>query len=62
MSLPYPSFFYKGSETTSKIWSRAPYVGEHNEDIYRHELGLDEKQLVALPSDLKIQDLNLISI
>lgn len=44
----YPGPFAKFSETPLTKWSRAPYVGEHNQEIYINELGLAVDELVAL--------------
>ncbi|MBI4640632.1 MAG: CoA transferase [Candidatus Tectomicrobia bacterium] len=46
--LKYPGAPYKLSETPWKVARPAPRIGEHNEEIYRSELGLTAEELVAL--------------
>lgn len=47
-TIQYPGFLFKTSESVCRIWHRAPLIGEHNEEIYIHELGLSREDLVAL--------------
>jgi crotonobetainyl-CoA:carnitine CoA-transferase CaiB-like acyl-CoA transferase len=46
--LTYPGGFIRSSETTCKIWRRAPLIGEHNAEIFEKELGLTRKSMMAL--------------
>jgi crotonobetainyl-CoA:carnitine CoA-transferase CaiB-like acyl-CoA transferase len=46
--ITYPGAFVKLSETPCRIRHRAPLIGEHNEEVYRTELGLTEEELVML--------------
>jgi len=39
-TLSYPGAPYRLSKTPWKINSRAPFIGEHNKDIYETELGI----------------------
>lgn len=48
MSLDYPGGFARFSEGACKIWRRAPLIGEHNEEIYRSELGLTTEEVAKL--------------
>jgi crotonobetainyl-CoA:carnitine CoA-transferase CaiB-like acyl-CoA transferase len=44
----YPGGFAKFSEASCGIRFCAPLIGEHNDEIYRKELGLSSEELVAL--------------
>ena len=46
--ITYPGGFAKLTETACGIRFRAPLIGEHNDEIYRKELGMSTEQLVAL--------------
>ena len=46
--LTYPSAAFKSSEYYCGIRHRAPLIGEHNQEIYRKELGLAAEQLRVL--------------
>jgi crotonobetainyl-CoA:carnitine CoA-transferase CaiB-like acyl-CoA transferase len=46
--ITYPGAFAKLTETACGIRFRAPLIGEHNDEIYRKELGMSTEQLVAL--------------
>lgn len=46
--LRYPGAPYRHSETPWSIHRAAPSVGQHNDEIYRGELGLDEEAFRAL--------------
>jgi crotonobetainyl-CoA:carnitine CoA-transferase CaiB-like acyl-CoA transferase len=46
--LKYPGDFIKSSETRLKPLQRAPLIGEHNYQVYRDELGINEKELEHL--------------
>ncbi|MFC1886876.1 CoA transferase, partial [Thermodesulfobacteriota bacterium] len=48
--LTYPGGPYRLSETPWKIKKRAPFIGEHNESIYKDELGLTQKEIDDLKS------------
>ena len=50
-SINYPGPFLKATRTPPAIRQRAPLVGEHNDQIYRGELGLSEKELGTLRRD-----------
>ena len=43
--ITYPGAFLKASDTPPALRRRAPLVGEHNEEIYRGELGLSEDEM-----------------
>jgi crotonobetainyl-CoA:carnitine CoA-transferase CaiB-like acyl-CoA transferase len=47
-AITYPGAFGLFSESKVKISRRAPLIGEHNEDIYRKELGIPRERLVVL--------------
>ena len=47
-TLKYPGAPYRFAETPWKIRRRAPLIGEHNNEIYKKELGLTSKQIAAL--------------
>ena len=44
----YPGAFIKASETPCLKTTRAPHMGEHNEDIYIKELGMTNEELALL--------------
>lgn len=44
----YPGPFVKCSETPLRPPSRAPGIGEHNQEIYQEELGISPEELVML--------------
>ena len=49
MSIRYPGApCYEISDASWRISRRAPLIGEHNEEIYRKELGLSKEQTVLL--------------
>jgi crotonobetainyl-CoA:carnitine CoA-transferase CaiB-like acyl-CoA transferase len=49
-NLRYPGFLFLPSEALCmpKVKRRAPFIGEHNREIYVGELGLAEAELIAL--------------
>ncbi|MFC1535117.1 CaiB/BaiF CoA transferase family protein [Thermodesulfobacteriota bacterium] len=47
-TITYPGPYIKMSETPLPIQSRAPLIGEHNEEIFVDELGLSQKELIIL--------------
>jgi crotonobetainyl-CoA:carnitine CoA-transferase CaiB-like acyl-CoA transferase len=47
-AITYPARFALLSESPARLRRRAPLVGEHNQEIYRGELGFAEGDLVAL--------------
>lgn len=48
--LTYPGGPYRLSETPWRIARRAPLIGEHNDEVYRRELGLSPAELTLLKS------------
>ncbi len=46
--LTYPGAFVKFSESDCGVKSRAPLIGEHNEEIYGAELGFSREQMLTL--------------
>lgn len=46
--LRYPGAFAKTSLASCNIRTRAPLIGEHNEEIYIRELGFSREQLIML--------------
>jgi crotonobetainyl-CoA:carnitine CoA-transferase CaiB-like acyl-CoA transferase len=47
-SITYPGGYVKLSETDCRIRCRAPLIGEHNEEIYKEDLGISTESMVAL--------------
>jgi crotonobetainyl-CoA:carnitine CoA-transferase CaiB-like acyl-CoA transferase len=47
-TLTYPGAFAVMSESPPRISRRAPLIGEHNNEIYRGELGMTEEELALL--------------
>ena len=47
-TVTYPGAPYALSETPWHLRRQPPHLGEHNEDIYIHELGLSHDDLAAL--------------
>jgi crotonobetainyl-CoA:carnitine CoA-transferase CaiB-like acyl-CoA transferase len=47
-TLKYPGAPYRFAETPWKIRRRPPLIGEHNNAIYKKELGLTSKEIAAL--------------
>ena len=47
-AIDYPGAFAKFSEGACQVWRRAPLIGEHNEEIYRRELGLSTAEITEL--------------
>jgi crotonobetainyl-CoA:carnitine CoA-transferase CaiB-like acyl-CoA transferase len=50
-AIKYPGAPLKMKETPWKIGRRAPLIGEHNGEIYGHELGLSGEQLAVLKAN-----------
>jgi crotonobetainyl-CoA:carnitine CoA-transferase CaiB-like acyl-CoA transferase len=50
-SLLYPGGFARFSETSCEIRRRAPLIGEHNEEIYCGELGMNRTELERLKKE-----------
>jgi crotonobetainyl-CoA:carnitine CoA-transferase CaiB-like acyl-CoA transferase len=46
--VPMPGFHVRFSKTPGKTKMRAPNIGEHNEEIYGHLLGLDHQEMEQL--------------
>lgn len=47
-TITYPGAFIKSTEAPLRIPRRAPLIGEHNQEIYKQELGISKAELVAL--------------
>ena len=47
-AITYPGAFVKASETRCGIFSRAPLIGEHNQEIYEGELGFSKGEMLSL--------------
>ena len=47
-SVIYPSPFLKSTNYQSKIYRRAPLIGEHNEEVYEGKLGLSKQDMEIL--------------
>jgi len=47
-TITYPNAFAKVSAWSPRIFSRAPHIGEHNEEVYCGDLGLSKEELVVL--------------
>jgi benzylsuccinate CoA-transferase BbsE subunit len=50
-SINYPGPFLKASRTPPVIRRRAPLIGEHNDEVYKGELGLSEQELGTMRQD-----------
>jgi crotonobetainyl-CoA:carnitine CoA-transferase CaiB-like acyl-CoA transferase len=46
-TLSYPGYFFLCSETQNFVRRRAPFVGEHNNEIYVQELGLSAAEVTG---------------
>ena len=47
-SITYPGPFLRSTEKPPTIRRRAPFIGEHNEEIYIGELGLSKETFAML--------------
>jgi crotonobetainyl-CoA:carnitine CoA-transferase CaiB-like acyl-CoA transferase len=47
-AIAYPGGFIKSTEIACGIRHRAPLIGEHNEEIYKKDLGLSGEDLIIL--------------
>ena len=47
-TLQYPGAPYRLSETPWRLSRRAPFIGEHNKEVYETELEISKEELVAL--------------
>jgi crotonobetainyl-CoA:carnitine CoA-transferase CaiB-like acyl-CoA transferase len=47
-TINYPGGFIRSTETACGVQHRAPLIGEHNEEIYKKELGLSREDLLIL--------------
>jgi crotonobetainyl-CoA:carnitine CoA-transferase CaiB-like acyl-CoA transferase len=47
-TITYPGAWVKMSEARCNIRRRAPLIGEHNQEIYKGELGLSDEELSIL--------------
>ena len=50
-TIKYPGAPLKMKETPWRIYRRAPLIGEHNEEVYEHELGLSREQMAVLKAN-----------
>jgi crotonobetainyl-CoA:carnitine CoA-transferase CaiB-like acyl-CoA transferase len=50
-AIDYPGGFAKFSEGACAIWRRAPLIGEHNEQVYGHELGLSSAEVAKFKTE-----------
>lgn len=48
IELTYPKYFFLSNQTENFVSRRAPLIGEDNNDIYAHELGLSGTEIAAL--------------
>ncbi len=48
ISLTYPGAFGNLSETSPRVYRRAPLIGEHNKEIYADEFRMSREQLILL--------------
>ena len=46
--ITFPGDFVKTSEIPCTLRRRAPFIGEHNEEIYGNEIGLSKEEIIAL--------------
>jgi len=49
--LLYPGDLFYSSETKVRIRRRAPMIGEHNDEIYRNELGMTDEDMTELTKE-----------
>ncbi len=47
-TITYPGAFAGLTEAPLRISRRAPFIGEHNQEIYEQELGISKEKLVRL--------------
>jgi len=47
-SIKVPGFLFLSEEAPSRVRSKAPRIGEHNEQIYGIELGLSKEEMAEL--------------
>ncbi|MBN2401545.1 MAG: CoA transferase [Spirochaetes bacterium] len=47
-TISYPAFPFLSSEENIRVRSRAPLIGEHNEEIYKNELGFTDEVISSL--------------
>ena len=47
-SITYPGAFAHASEAPPRISRRAPFIGEHNQEVYEKELGISREELLTL--------------
>jgi benzylsuccinate CoA-transferase BbsE subunit len=47
-TITYPGAFANASEAPPKISRRAPFIGEHNQEIYEKEMGISKEKLLIL--------------
>jgi len=48
VTMKYPGYFFLSDETENRVHRRAPRVGEHNDEVYRVELGLSSAEIADL--------------
>ncbi len=46
--IPHPAHLYLSTEGTPALSRRSPSIGEHNDEIYRRELGYTKKEMTML--------------
>ena len=47
-AVPVPAAFFRGTGTDASLTGPAPGLGEHNGDVLRRWLGLDDEAVAAL--------------
>ncbi|MBI2957940.1 MAG: formyl-CoA transferase, partial [Chloroflexi bacterium] len=47
-AITYQGSPFKSSEMSWQYWRRAPFIGEHNKEIYAGELKLNSREMVLL--------------
>ena len=51
MDVDYPAYFFKSNSTENRVRRRAPHLGEHNIEVYQHELGFSLKEIAELKAE-----------
>ena len=47
-TITYPGKWANASKTPPRISRRAPLIGEHNQEVYKSELGISSEQILKL--------------